>query len=68
MMRNTNKRLLTLIKKHGLTSSRVAELVHVQQTTVQKWRQSPGNIAWRRMPPGLLELLEIKLGETKWHL
>jgi len=67
-MRNTNKRLLTLIKKHGLTSSRVAELVHVQQTTVQKWRQDPGNIAWRRMPPGLLELLEIKLGETKWHL
>ena len=66
-MRNTNKRLLTLIKKHGLTSAEVAALVHVELTTVQKWRQSPGNIAWRRMSPGLLELLEIKLGETKWH-
>ena len=66
-MRNTNKRLLTLIKKHGLTSAEVAALVHVELSTVQKWRQSPGNIAWRRMSPGLLELLEIKLGETKWH-
>ena len=66
-MRNSNKRLLTLIKKHGLTSAEVAALVHVELTTVQKWRQSPGNIAWRRMSPGLLELLEIKLGETKWH-
>jgi len=66
-MRNPNKRLLTLIKKHGLTSAEVAALVHVELTTVQKWRQSPGNIAWRRMSPGLLELLEIKLGETKWH-
>ena len=66
-MRNPNKRLLALIKKHGLTSAEVAALVHVELTTVQKWRQSPGNIAWRRMSPGLLELLEIKLGETKWH-
>ena len=66
-MRNPNKRLLTLIKKHGLTSAAVAAHVHVELTTVQKWRQSPGNIAWRRMSPGLLELLEIKLGETKWH-
>ncbi len=67
-MRNPNKRLLALIKKHGLTSAEVAALVHVELTTVQKWRQSPGNISFNPMPPGLLELLEIKLGETKWHV
>ena len=62
-MSKTNKRLLVLIKKHGLTSADVATQVHVQQTTVEKWRQTPGNSAWRQMPPGLLELLEFKLGE-----
>ena len=62
-MRNTNKRLLTLIKKHNLTSSRVAELVHVELVTVQHWRQAPGGPGFNPMPLGLLELLEFKLGE-----
>ena len=66
-MRNSNKRLLTLIKKHGLTSAAVAAHVHVKQTTVEKWRPTPGNISVYKMPLGLLELLEIKLGETTWH-
>ena len=63
----SNKRLLKLIKKHGLTSSRVAELVKVQPVTVEHWRQTPGGTGYRVMPDGLLELLEIKLGETEWH-
>ena len=62
-MPNPNKRLLTLIKKHNLTSSRVAELVHVELVTVQHWRQAPGAPGSNPMPLGLLELLEFKLGE-----
>lgn len=60
---NTNKRLLKLIKKHGLTSAKVAELVKVQPVTVEHWRQTPGGTGYRAMPDGLLELLQIKLGE-----
>jgi hypothetical protein len=60
-MRNTNKSLLALIKKHDFTSSRVAELVHVELVTVQHWRQAPGGPGFNPMPLGLLELLEFKL-------
>ena len=62
-MRNTNKHLLRLIKKHNLTSSRVAELVHVELVTVQHWRQATGGPGFNPIPLGLLELLEFKLGE-----
>ena len=60
---STNKRLLTLMSERCLTSKQVADLVHVSLSTVQKWRQTPGNISHYEMPRGLLELLEIKLCE-----
>ena len=60
-MRNPNKRLLTLMKKHDLDSSQVAELVGVKKVTVEHWRQNPEGIGFRRMPKTALELLEIKL-------
>ena len=58
---NTNKRLMRLIKKHRLTSAQVAEMCRVKKTTVEKWRQSEGNVSRSTMPEGLLELLQIKL-------
>ena len=65
---STNKRLLKLMSKHQLTSQQVADLVHVSLSTVQKWRQTPGNVSHYEMPEGLLELLEIKTGEKKWQV
>ena len=62
-----NKRLLRLIKKRGLTSWEVAELLNVTEGTVQKWRQVEGGTGFRNMPSGYLELLEIKLGERIWR-
>ena len=62
-MGKENKRLLRLIKKHNLTSEQVAELCRVSKVTVQHWRQAEGLVGFRNMSPGLLELLEIKLGE-----
>ena len=62
-MVNTNKRLLKLISKHNLTSAQVAAFVKVQPVTVEHWRQSPGGPGHRVMSDGMLELLEIKLGE-----
>tara|TARA_R100000808_G_scaffold1775_1_gene7601 strand:- start:8 stop:223 length:216 start_codon:yes stop_codon:yes gene_type:complete len=62
-MRKTNKRLMRLIKKHGLTTAQVAELCRVSHGTVRKWRQTDGTVSANTMPEGLLELLEIKLGE-----
>jgi hypothetical protein len=67
-MGKENKRLIRLMRKHSLTSREVADLLKVKITTVQKWRQADSGIGYRNMPPGLLELLEIKLGETKWHV
>jgi len=62
-MATTNQKLIKLMSKHGLTSSDVAGLVRVQQTTVEKWRQTPGGVGYRAMSKGALELLKIKLGE-----
>jgi hypothetical protein len=64
-MMSTNKRLMALMKGHSLTSQQVADLVQVKLVTVQHWRQTPGNVGHNSMPPGLLELLTIKLGEVK---
>ena len=61
------KRLLRLIKKRGLTSWEDAELLNVTEGTVQKWRLAEGGTGFRNMPPGYLELLEIKLGERIWR-
>ena len=66
-MGKENRRLLRLIKKYELTSDGVAELVKVTEGTVQHWRQTEGGIGYRNMPPGYLELLEIKLGERTWR-
>ena len=61
----SNKRLLRLIDKYFLTSSQVADIVRVQPVTVEHWRQTPGGTGYRVMPDGLLELLQIKLGEIE---
>ena len=66
-MGKENKRLLRLIKKHKLTSAEVAELCRVARGTVEKWRQAETAVNGRNMPPGYLELLEIKLGERTWR-
>ena len=62
-MGRENKRLMRLMKKHHLDSQQVAELCRVSKVTVEHWRTSEEGIGYRNMPPGLLELLEIKLGE-----
>ena len=64
-MRNPNKRLLALIKKHELTSGQVAELCRVSPNTVSHWRANESHAGHRAMPHGYLELLEIKLNEKK---
>ena len=64
-MAKENKRLRTLMTKHGLTIKEVAELLFVSSVSVQHWRASEGAIGYRNMPQGYLELLQIKLGETK---
>ena len=66
-MGKENKRLHRLIKKHGLTAAEVADICKVTRGTVEHWRQSEGNTGYRNMPPGYLELLEIKLGEKTWR-
>jgi len=62
-MGKENKRLLRLIKKHNLTTKKVADLCRVKTGTVEKWRQTEGTVAYRNMPPGYLELLKWELGE-----
>jgi len=61
----TNKELLALIKRHGLTSRQIADLLHTSRSTVEKWRQADGNVSQNTMPKAMLELLQIKLGEQK---
>jgi len=65
-MGKENKQLLRLLKKHNLTSAEVAELCRVTRGTVEHWRQAETGTGYRNMPPGYLELLEIKLGEKTW--
>ena len=60
-MPTTNKKLLALIKRHGLTSQQIADLLHTSRSTVEKWRQADGNVSQNTMPKAMLELLEIKL-------
>ena len=64
-MPTTNKKLLVLIKRHGLTSQQIADLLHTSRSTVEKWRQADGNVSQNTMPKAMLELLQIKLGEQK---
>jgi DNA-binding transcriptional regulator YiaG len=63
-----NEHLFALMSKHHLTSQQVADMLYVSLSTVQKWRQTPGNISHYEMPEGLLELLRIKTGEIKWQV
>ena len=66
-MGKENKQLLRLTKKYNLTSAQVAEKCRVARGTVEKWRQAETAVNGRNMPPGYLELLEIKLGERTWR-
>ena len=62
-MPSTNQKLIQLMSKNALTSSDIAELVHVSRDTVHAWRVSSKTTRYRIMPKGLLELLEIKLNK-----
>ncbi len=64
-MKTTNQKLNALIRKHDLTSQQVADLVQVSLDAVHSWRGSETTTRSRVMPKGLLELLEIKVGEKK---
>jgi len=59
-MRNTNKQLMRLIKKHTLTSSQIAKFLSVEITTVSGQRRHSDGQGFRWRPPALLE---IKLDE-----
>tara|TARA_R100000808_G_scaffold17734_1_gene39097 strand:- start:2923 stop:3132 length:210 start_codon:yes stop_codon:yes gene_type:complete len=65
MTTKTRNALVRLIKKHGLTTQQVADLCLVERGTVESWRKSPDVSSHRSMPPGYLELLQIKVGEKQ---
>jgi len=56
------------MSKHGLTLQQVADLLYVSVDTVKAWRVREDASRHNPMPKAFLELLKIKLGETKWHI
>jgi DNA-binding transcriptional regulator YiaG len=54
----TAEEVRELRARYGLTQQQVADLVYVSIKTVQLWERKAGGHA---MPPGLWELLQIKL-------
>ena len=67
-MATTNQKLIKLMTKHGLTLQQVADLLYVSVDTVKAWRVREDTTRHNPMPKAFFELLQIKLGETKWHL
>jgi len=67
-MKTTNQKLIKLMSKHGLTLQQVADLLYVSVDTVKAWRVREDASRHNPMPKAFLELLKIKLGETKWHI
>lgn len=53
--------LRALMREYGLTQPRVAELAGVSLKTVESWLAVPGAVAYRRMAPRHLELIQFKL-------
>ena len=63
-MRNKNRQLLNLIKKHKLTHFDVAALCHCCRTTVHYWTRDPDDPTFQVIKPAYLRLLRLELGEV----
>lgn len=50
--------------RHGLTQEQACELVHVTVDAWSRWEAAPKTARHRVMPPGLWELIRIKVGEA----
>ena len=66
-MATNNQKLIKLMTKHGLTLQEVADLLYVSLDAVKSWRVRESTTRHNPMPKAFLELLQIKLIETKWH-
>lgn len=66
----TNRQLRTLVKRHGLTHERIAELTASSRrsgggsSTVEKWLVSPATKSHRVMPEAKLALLRYRLKDA----
>jgi|TARA_R110000824_G_scaffold149051_3_gene319131 DNA-binding transcriptional regulator YiaG len=58
-------KLRQIMDAHGLTAKKTADLLSVSLSTVQHWRVRPDAAGFNPIPTGMLELLEIKLGERQ---
>lgn len=71
-MKTNNEKLRELMTKHELTRQDVCEILHLaitkngQTPAVAKWLAHPTDSSnFRSMNDGMLELLELKLGERR---
>jgi hypothetical protein len=64
-MKNPNKRLLTLIKRHKLKQMDVAHLCRCGRTSVYYWTREPDHKDFTPMSGTHLRLLELELGEVQ---
>jgi len=59
----TPEQIRELIKSHGLTRRKAAELIYVSTSTWHKWSAPEGGSDYREMPLAAWELMLLKLGE-----
>jgi hypothetical protein len=59
----TNRKLRGLVRKHGLTYAKVAELAGAGTSikAVEGWLASLGAVSYRTLPAYRLELIEVRL-------
>jgi len=62
-----NLRLRQIMRSHGLTAQKTADLLSVSLSTVQHWRARPDAAGFNPIPKGMLELLTMKLEKTMIH-
>lgn len=58
------EKLKALLKKHGITRERAAQLVFATKNQMDDWCLPAQSAHWREMPLAHWELLLIKLGEV----
>lgn len=63
---NNNKWLKVTIQQMSLTRSQVAEALHVNTSTVDRWlqprtRKGEPNTSWRKMPDMARELMKYRI-------
>ncbi len=59
----TPEQLRELIRRHNVTRSEAAAMVHVSLNAWHKWSAAEGTVDHRAMPLAAWELLLLKLGE-----